>query len=370
MTEIVLNVPVECQDGPCGQSVTLIVDPATLQVTHLVVEEGTKPHAQRLVAASRVIESTPTGIRLNCTTEEVGQMQQFLVTEYRQVEVPRYVGPDMGAPYYYPDIETLPFEREMVPFGQLAVHAGAPVQASDGQVGTLSELLTDPETGAISHLVLKEGHIWGDRKVVLPVSMVESATEGAVQLKAGKQAIASMLAIPAKQQYGIANIDLLAWTYEEVKAAERGLEALKHLAKQDPAAILASAILAKDAKGKTSLKELGDVDKKHGALLGAITGGLIGLTAGPVGLVVAIAAGAATGRAAAKRIDLGFPDEFLNQIEENVAPGSAVVLALADRSSADKASGAMATSGGTLHRVPVTDDMLARLAAGSPSEHA
>jgi hypothetical protein len=42
-----------------------------------------------------------------------------------------------------------------------------------------------------------------------------------------QQAIASMRAIPAKQQYGVANVELPAWTYEGTKAAEEGLQDLK-----------------------------------------------------------------------------------------------------------------------------------------------
>jgi hypothetical protein len=36
-----------------------------------------------------------------------------------------------------------------------------------------------------------------------------------------------MRAIPAKQQYGIAKVELLAWTDEGMKVAEEGLEGRK-----------------------------------------------------------------------------------------------------------------------------------------------
>jgi hypothetical protein len=72
-------------------------------------------------------------------------------------------------------------------------------------LGELSVLVTHTETGRISHLVLEEGHLWGKKQVLLPVQMVQSVVGGAIRLKVDKQTIASMLAVPAKQAYGVSN---------------------------------------------------------------------------------------------------------------------------------------------------------------------
>jgi len=362
--EIPLQAKVECTDGPGGRSTTLIVDPARLTVTHVVVREDKTAHTERIVPADRVVETTIDTIRLNCTVEELHRMRDFLQIEYQQVEVPSYVGADMSMPTYYSHIETIPIVHELVPEGGRSVHPGASVEASDGKVGELSELLTDPETGQIAHLVLREGHLWGDKKVLLPVSMVEATTpEGVIRLRVDKKTISALLAIPARRHYGVADVNLLAWTYDQARAAKEGMQSLKHLSKQERGAVLAAALLAKDAEGRISVAEMGDVDKKHGALLGAVTGGLLGLVGGPAGLAVAVAAGAVAGRAAAKRIDLGFPEEFLKGIADRLESGRSAVLALVDKGSVDKLSAALASSGGSFLQIPVTDELLARLAA-------
>jgi hypothetical protein len=42
-----------------------------------------------------------------------------------------------------------------------------------------------------------------------------------------QEAIASVRAVPVEQQYGVANVELLAWTSAGLTVAEEGLEGLK-----------------------------------------------------------------------------------------------------------------------------------------------
>jgi uncharacterized membrane protein len=363
VSEIPLQAKVECTDGPGGESTTLIVDPARLTVTHVVVRDD-RTDTERIVPLDRVVETTASTIQLSCTVDELSRMPNFLYVDYRQVQIPTYVGPDMGMPYYYPGLETIPVTQELVPEGGRAVHPGTPVEASDGRVGELSELLTDPETGQITHLVLREGHLWGKKKVLLPISMVEGRTpEGAIRLHAGKKAISALLAIPARRHYGVADVSLLMWTFEQVELAKQGIRALNRLPQPERDALLAAALLVKDAEGKITMEELGDVDKKHGALFGAVAGGLLSLVGGPVGPAVGAAAGALAGRATAKRIDLGFPDEFLKTAADRLESGRSAILALVERVRVDAFSAALAGSAGTFLQMPVSDELLARLAA-------
>ena len=53
---------------------------------------------------------------------------------------------------------------------------GAAVEASDGRVGTVDEVVVRPETGALAYLVVRRG--WADERLVLPAELVEDdATE-------------------------------------------------------------------------------------------------------------------------------------------------------------------------------------------------
>ena len=92
----------------------------------------------------------------------------------------------------------LPLEHERVPLGELALRRGADIEASDGHVGKLGELLVEEE-GRITHVVLKEGHLWGRREVAVPVSMVEDAAEDLVRLKVDRSAVEGLPAVPVKE---------------------------------------------------------------------------------------------------------------------------------------------------------------------------
>jgi uncharacterized membrane protein len=249
----------------------------------------------------------------------------------------------------------------MIPWAEVAVHPGDAVHASDGRVGRLGRLVAD-ENGQITHLSLEEGHLWGKKEVLVPVLMVKHVTDKGVQLTIDKATLGAMLAIPVKERYGVSELELLVHILDQAEQGNQALETLQRTAKRESSAILSAALMTKDAEGKTSLREMGDLDARHGALFGAISGGLIGLLGGPVGVVVGAAAGAATGRAAAKRIDLGFPDEFLSRAQERLQPGTAAVIALIEGQEADKVARALAKYEGQTLRLALTDDDLVRLA--------
>jgi hypothetical protein len=47
--DLPLNVDVHCLDGRCGRSTYVIINPATDQVTHLVVREQWPSRTERMV---------------------------------------------------------------------------------------------------------------------------------------------------------------------------------------------------------------------------------------------------------------------------------------------------------------------------------
>lgn len=198
MKHVPLHAGVECSDGEAGRISAVIVDPETLHVTHLVVEERKRPHAEYLVTAEEVAESSADLVRLACTRSELEKMQPFISTEYRTAEIPRYSGV-VGGPYQTPQVLTMTVDRERVPLGEAVLHAGAEVEATDGHVGQVAELLLDEDSEAITHFVLREHHWWRDRDVVLPLSVVDRVVEDTVYLTLDKEAISSMLAVAEKE---------------------------------------------------------------------------------------------------------------------------------------------------------------------------
>lgn len=206
MVDIPLNADVECVDGACGESVTVIVDPVARKVTHLVVED--REFVQRLVPVDEVAETTSDSISLHCSRDELSKMEPFLERHYVKKEEPNpdyYVDQYIyQLPYVTPtQIITMPVDVEHIPPGEVAVRRDTLVEATDGHVGKVSELVVDPAKGEITHFILQEGHLWGKKEVSLPLSAVDHTEEETVYLKLDKKAIESFPSVPVKRHYSI-----------------------------------------------------------------------------------------------------------------------------------------------------------------------
>lgn len=376
MIDIPLSARVECSDGACGESVTVIVDPVARKLTHFVVEDPDL--VQRVVAIDQVVETTRESIRLRCTRDELKQMESFVETHFVKNEAPDpqfYAGgPLYMLPYATPmPMLGMPIEVEHVPLGEIAVRRGTLVEATDGYVGDVAELLIDPEKGEITHFVLQEGHLWGKKEVTLPLSAIDRIEEETVYLKLDKEAVAQLPAVPVQRHYALGraweNTELVAMVYDNMEGASEELDFVTKLHRARTINILDSAVLVRDEHGVTTLRETGDLDAGQGRLLGAITGGLIGLAGGPAGAVVGALAGAGTGGLAAKWLDMGFSEEFLTGLQERLEPGTSALVLLVEHGSSVKLSESLAGDKGVMFQQTLTDELVKEvLAAGKEDE--
>ena len=366
MINIPLDVDVECTDGLAGISSSVIVNRKTLQATHFVAKEKERPQTERLVPIEYVQESAADRIRLSCTINELQEMQEFVTINYRQVEIIRYSASNYGAvPYYTPEIETYEYHEEQVPMGAVSIRSGLEVQASDGKVGRTANLLEDPESGQITHFVLREKHLWGEKDIIVPVSFVGYVDNNAIHLKIDRQAIKAMLAVPTRGEGDLTDTALVTVTFPETGKAKAFLD---KLLKDTAVQFSNAAVLVQESDGKTSIRETQDVDKRRGTVFGAITGGLVGLLGGPAGVIIGVAAGAATGRTAARRIDLGFPEEYLQKLQNRLQPGSSALVVLLEKEQTSGMEEVAASFGGQFMQQELTQDMLTHLPSTSETE--
>jgi len=174
-------------------------------VTHVIVKESSFPWLERSVPVGMVVEASPDEIRLSCTGEELHGLESFLEAEFVPGHYP-YGDYDLGEyhvwPYIFPEEEPMPVEHERVPPGELAVRRGSHVQAKDGAAGRVDEFLVDRETGHITHLVLREGHLWGQKDVLVPVSAIGQIDEDEVYLILSKAEVANLPKIPVQRWHG------------------------------------------------------------------------------------------------------------------------------------------------------------------------
>ncbi len=141
---------------------------------------------------------------MGCTQDKLARMEPFAETEYIRERIPdyeRYEATYLVWPYQVPDVtQTLAVRHKRVPHGELAVQRGARVRASDGRIGRVDEFLVDPEDGHITHLILREGHLWGQKDVTIPVSEIERIEENTVYLKLNKRDVGKLRAVPIRRR--------------------------------------------------------------------------------------------------------------------------------------------------------------------------
>jgi sporulation protein YlmC with PRC-barrel domain len=205
--DIPINAKVQCADGPCGRSTYVVVNPITEEVTHLVVHENGFAKPDRLVPIEQIAASTPEQITLTCTRKELDDMEQFIEVEYVPADHPHQsyqkesylMWPYTLGPSPLEEPEFYKVEHEMIPPGELAIRRNANVKAADGYVGHVDEFLVSPQNNHISHLILREGHLWGKKDVTIPVSEIDHVDEDTVYLKLDKAAIKALPAVPIKR---------------------------------------------------------------------------------------------------------------------------------------------------------------------------
>ena len=211
--DIALKAQVECSDGVCGRSVYVLINPIINQVTHLVVKEDSSPNTEYIVPVDVVSETIADTIRLRCSKAELEKMDPFIKTTFIEEKVPdnylsygsRY-GYGMGAYYYWPysgfkRTVNVPVEHQQIPQGELAVRRGTRVEATDGYVGHVDEFVVNPENGHITHLVMREGHLWGKKDVIIPLSAMGDTRKDTVFLKLDKHQVESLPTFPLQRRW-------------------------------------------------------------------------------------------------------------------------------------------------------------------------
>jgi sporulation protein YlmC with PRC-barrel domain len=212
--EIPLQAQVECTDGVCGRSVYVLFNPVIDQVTHLVVREDSSPNTEYIVPVDVVSETIADTIQLRCSKVELEKMDPFIQTRFVEKKVPYRAGSDgygsggygMGNSYYWPYVTPegtvrVSVEDQQIPPGEVAVRRGTRVEATDGYIGRVDEFVVNPENGHITHLVMREGHLWGQKDVIIPLSAMGDTREDTVFLKLDKHQIESLPSFPVHRPW-------------------------------------------------------------------------------------------------------------------------------------------------------------------------
>jgi len=208
--EIPLNAQVECTDGVCGRSIFVLIDPASERLTHLIVGDELSNLTGYMVPIDFVSVTIAGTIQLRCSKAELKKMDPFIPTRFIQQEVSNNIwnhGYGWKKSYYWPYVVSAkrsgdPSLQDLsIPVKEIAVGRGTPVEATDGFVGKVDEFVVNPKNGNITHLVMREGHLWGKKDVIIPLSAMGDTRNDTVFLKLDKQQIESLPTFPLQRHW-------------------------------------------------------------------------------------------------------------------------------------------------------------------------
>ena len=207
--EIPLKAQVECTNGICGRSEYVLINPQTDQVTNLVVRETASPNTEYVVPVELVSATIADTIQLHCSKAELEKMGKFVKTTYVEEKMPMMspgYGGGLGTYYYMPFVTAemtvqVPEEQLQIPPGELGMTRGTRVEATDGYIGHVDEFVVNPKNNRITHLVMREGHLWGQKDVIIPLSAMGERRADSVFLKLDKSQVESLPTFPVHRRW-------------------------------------------------------------------------------------------------------------------------------------------------------------------------
>lgn len=164
-----------------GRVEAVVLSPTLARLTHVSVSPGGTYTEARLVP---IVDLEPgVGcVQLASTHRWPGDYPATYEVEL----LPPADGSEYRLPYPYAADDVLVWDgletpfgmgivvREHVPEGETAFYAGTPVTSQDGErIGVIAGFLVHPATQEISHVLLRHGHLWGRRTVLLPLDLIE-----------------------------------------------------------------------------------------------------------------------------------------------------------------------------------------------------
>jgi sporulation protein YlmC with PRC-barrel domain len=220
--QFIIGAEVVCTDGVCGDLRHVVVDPVAKAITHLVVEPRLRRHGGRLVPI-HLVASVGDEIRLTCTKDQYHGLEE---ADEKQL-LPGAQG-EWG--FEQDDILLLPYyglgmspmgavgsegvgmgslgagiglgrgpehpvvTGDHVPVDEVEVRRSQHVHATDGAIGRVRGLVIDPANHHVTHFLLDEGHLWGSKRVAIPIGAVTRIDDG-VRLSLTKDQIRDLPAV-------------------------------------------------------------------------------------------------------------------------------------------------------------------------------
>jgi uncharacterized protein YrrD len=180
-----------------GKINRFVLDPATKQITHIVVQKGWLLPEDKVVQIEMIRSAAEDRVELNELVKDYNELPPFEETHFVSADEEEeygesasrgigyywyppmgYVGSPFGPTYYNPPLE----KQQNIPENTVPLKEGADVISADEKhVGDLERLIIDSDTNKITHFVISQGLLLKERKLV-PAQWVRSVEEDKVYL--------------------------------------------------------------------------------------------------------------------------------------------------------------------------------------------
>jgi len=154
---------------------------------------------------------------------------------------------------------------------------------------------------------------------------------------------------------------LTVWKFDSASGAERALEQLERLQKEELIKVNDAAyVFWPEGRKKPKTEQLRNMTG-----VGALGGSFWGLLFGLIFFVplLGLAVGAAMGALAGSMSDVGIDDDFIKKVRDNVTPGTSALFVMTSDAVEDKVLDQFTKSGATLVSTNLSHEQEARLRA-------
>lgn len=209
---------------PAGEEVgkvnRFILDPATNEVTHIVIQKGWLLPEDKVVPFQLISSTSEPKLVLSDEVGDFDELPSFEETHFipadddiprDPISANRPTYPYAPAYYWYPSHANTGFPgfgpgyyptrltetTRNIPDDTISLQEGTDVISSDGQhVGDVERLFVEPESNRATHFLISQGLLFKDRKLV-PVHWVRSIEEDKVHLAVSSRLLERL---PAHQE--------------------------------------------------------------------------------------------------------------------------------------------------------------------------
>jgi len=211
--KIPLKAKVICKDGEYGSLKELLIDPLKEKVTHVVVQN--KHNGNQIIISTNIIDYTSdTVVTIEKTANELNDFPKFIVHEF--VKVPTgdsqyaFWGADPTMLHSYTMFPYVMHEgnpvvevtKEVVDDDEQRLRKGLKVKDVNGKnLGHIDELVVNKKNDFITHIVMRTGHIFGTREVVVPNINIRSFKEDSIILNIGEDQVADLPEVALKRTW-------------------------------------------------------------------------------------------------------------------------------------------------------------------------